>query len=83
MLVYNVCICAGMGGVLIGFGLLLFPVNMFHKLIKIKSNQHRFSTSYLLLQNSSSLFSPQQLNFKVSEMGNTLRPSSLICCMFV
>jgi len=27
------------GSVLIGFGLLLFPVNVFHELIKIKSNQ--------------------------------------------
>ena len=29
------------GSVLIGFGLLLFPVNVFHELIKIKSNQHK------------------------------------------
>ena len=28
------------GGVLIGFGFVLFPVNVFHKLIKIKSNQN-------------------------------------------
>jgi len=34
------------GGVLIGFCLLLSPVKVFHKLIKIKSNQSQSKISY-------------------------------------